>query len=193
MSEQKRRIRIVREENPSSPRNNDNLGTLVCWHRRHALGDEQPGCEPEAYLAGLPAGSIVIPVYLMDHSGLSLSVHDFKASDPSGWDSGQVGFIYCTPQKLIKEYGADNLTNRETATGCMKSEIEEYAQYLRGEVWGFVVEDWDGCEHCGRGERIPVDSCWGFIGETLEETGIGTYADGWATPEELEQAWKDRE
>jgi hypothetical protein len=30
-----------------NPRENDNVGTMVCWHRRANYGDEQPKCSPE--------------------------------------------------------------------------------------------------------------------------------------------------
>lgn len=33
-------LEIVRDEFPEDPRNWDNLGTMVCWHRRYNLGDK---------------------------------------------------------------------------------------------------------------------------------------------------------
>lgn len=53
MSEQHYIYRIVRDENPESPRDWDNLGTMACWHRRHTLGDVQPECDTQEYLADL--------------------------------------------------------------------------------------------------------------------------------------------
>ena len=44
---------IVRDENPESPRDWDNLGVMCCWHHRYSLGDEQPKCDPEDHLANL--------------------------------------------------------------------------------------------------------------------------------------------
>jgi hypothetical protein len=44
---------------------------------------------------------------------------------------------------------------REKIYTIVKSEIEQYDQYLRDDVYGYVVEDENG-EH--------LDSCWGFFG-----------------------------
>ena len=49
----------------------------------------------------LSSDHIIIPVFLYDHSGLSVSVNSFH----DAWDSGQVGWIYADKQTVIKEYG----------------------------------------------------------------------------------------
>ena len=38
---QEYRIRIMPDYDPSSPREWDNLGIMICSHRRYNLGDEQ--------------------------------------------------------------------------------------------------------------------------------------------------------
>jgi hypothetical protein len=59
--------------------------------------------------------------------------------------------------------------------------METYDQYLRGDVYGFVltktVKQQDKCPHCGEIIREyeveeEDDSCWGFYGDCLEENGI---------------------
>ena len=47
------KLRIERDEYPESPRDWDNIGTMVCWHRRYTLGDEQPSESPEDWLNNL--------------------------------------------------------------------------------------------------------------------------------------------
>lgn len=48
------KIDILFDPDPVNPRKEfDHVATMVCWHRRDNLGDEQPGCEPEEYLTGL--------------------------------------------------------------------------------------------------------------------------------------------
>ena len=47
------KLRIERDEYPESPRDLDNAGTMVCWHRRYNLGDEQPSEDPDAWLNNL--------------------------------------------------------------------------------------------------------------------------------------------
>lgn len=45
---------------------------------------------------------------------------------------------------------------REEALRQMRGELDEYVKWIKGEVYGFVIEDESGDE---------LDSCWGFIGE----------------------------
>ena len=35
------KVKIFHDSAPQSPREWDNLGTMVCWHRKYCLGDEQ--------------------------------------------------------------------------------------------------------------------------------------------------------
>lgn len=47
------KLRIEHDEFPESPRDWDNVGTMVCWHNRYNLGDEQPNEDPEEWLNNL--------------------------------------------------------------------------------------------------------------------------------------------
>jgi hypothetical protein len=194
-------IKLIPDQDAQSPRGDCNLGTMVCWHRRYQLGDEQPSQSPdewEVYMAesvapgiderlnrlysrivtanydapeykaqlrqydearkdaiskALDAAYLMLPLYLMDHSGISMSTGSF--GDP--WDSGQVGWIWMTRRTAIENWGKAKLTKavRTQALESLKSEVEVYDQYLTGDVYGYVIEDEDGTE---------VDSCWGFFG-----------------------------
>lgn len=44
------RLKIEHDDSPESPREWDNLGTMVCWHNRYNLGDEQPKEDARHYL-----------------------------------------------------------------------------------------------------------------------------------------------
>lgn len=94
---------------------------------------------------------IVLPLYLYDHSGITMNTTGFHCP----WDSGQVGIIYVSKAKVLKEYGKKVVTKavREKALACLRQEVETYDLYLRGGFVGYVVEDADG-EH--------IDSCWSF-------------------------------
>jgi hypothetical protein len=169
------RVRVIRDSDPENPRKMfEHAGHMVCAHRRYNLGDEQVNTALSR--EDLPPHIIALPLYLLDHSGLSLSTRDF--GDP--WDSGQVGWIYMTREAVVKVWGWKRITakRREALHRCLLSEVEEYDQYLRGDVWGFVVEGGNG------------DSCFGFYGDDALEGMRGSL------PVELhpalEEGWANR-
>lgn len=140
---------------PQSPREWDNLGTVVLWnHVKYNFGDENASM---SYLRGLEANKDVIwlPIYLYDHSGITINTTGFSCP----WDSGQVGVIYCTKEDAIKEFGNKVCTAkvREKALKWLEGEIEDLDTYLTGEVYGYRVLDKLGEE---------VHSCWGFYGDS---------------------------
>lgn len=110
--------------------------------------------EPERAVAFVQAvearGGVVLPLYLYDHSGITMRTSDFG----DRWDSGQIGWIYATAQKIKEEWG-DAPDAKKNATECLMAEVKEYDKFIRGEVYGYVIEK--------DGEQ--VDSCWGFIGD----------------------------
>ncbi len=99
--------------------------------------------------------AVILPLYLYDHSGITISHGSFSDK----WDSGQVGWHYITKKSLEENWNGDV----EAAKKCLQAELDEYDNYLRGNVWGYVVENEDG---------DTIDSCWGFIGDNLEATGM---------------------
>lgn len=186
-------IYLVRDLDADDPRNWDNLGTMVCWHRRYQLGDEdgQKYGTPDAFLLWLynqipgvryldrdltvyqfsdrvwrricrqiDAHYLLLPLFLYDHSGLSMSTQAeaFRAVDAAGWDWGQVGWIYVSQDRVIREYGAWNDATRQRAMQCLVGEVETYDDYLRGECYGYVLTT------VVNGIEEETDSCWGFLG-----------------------------
>lgn len=162
-----RRIRIVRDDQPMSPRSDiENLGTMVCWHRRYRLGDVQsPAAEPADWLIELLAEepeAIFLRLYLFDHSGISISTGAFG----DRWDSGQVGWIYATPAKIREWFQVPEVTPEiaARATAALEAEVKVYDQFLRGDVWGYVIETVTPCA-CERERVTHEDSCFGFFGD----------------------------
>lgn len=152
-----------------SPREWDNLGTMVCQHDRYDLGDVRLGryeeWEPPADVA------VLIPLGLYDHGGITMYAGGGShVMDGAGWDSGTVGVIYVTSADVIECYGADTPENRDKARTVLLGEVETYDQYLRGEVYGYVVEKRvPCCESCGHEpDHEHVDSCWGFFGDASD-------------------------
>lgn len=97
---------------------------------------------------------IVLPLFLYDHSGITMSTGSFS----DRWDSGQVGWIFISVRKAKEEYGWKVLTKarRKQIETYLRNEVETYDAYLTGQVFGYVLEDAQGEE---------LESCWGFFGE----------------------------
>lgn len=155
-------IEIVDDESPMDPREWDNIGTMVCFHKRYELGDktsyrsEDYESWEELYTAIEENGGIHIkPLYLSDHSGISIRIGAWHGlAQHAQWDSGQVGFIYTTKEALAS-YG---VTDELTAVIGLGHEVEEYDRYLRGDVCGYLIKK--ACLSCGHLE--VQDSSWGF-------------------------------
>lgn len=153
-------IVIHYDDCPQNPREEfDTVGQIVHWHRRYDFGERID--DPEQWLEDNKDDCIILPLGLLDHSGLHMWVGSGEHwCDPGGWDSGQVGWIYCTKEIAIKEWGRKICTKkvREMAIKYMTGEIAEYDMYLRGAVYGYMVEG-DLCD----------DSCWGYYGSEYDE------------------------
>lgn len=144
----------------------DNLGTMVCSHSRYDLGDRQHdgrGYTFEEWIDEVlesVEAPIWLPLYLYDHSGISMSYGEarFRAMDSHGWDWGPVGIIYVSDRDLPAAYLVDEVTDeiRERAVEELKGEVETYNQYLTGDVYYYVIESEDG---------TVLDSCCGYFGD----------------------------
>lgn len=114
------------------------------------------------------ANIVFLPLYLYDHSGITMNTGGFS----DRWDSGQVGYIY-TDKKTIMETGGKlqnengncvKITDRnwkKAAYQWMEGEVEVYNQYLTGEVYGIITEEYDA----DTDDWEEKDSCWGFFND----------------------------
>lgn len=162
----KYRIDIELDIEPQDPREDDNLGTMVCFHGGYDLGDKEHGYdqrdtsswdELKEVIRTKENATIILPLFLYDHSGITMNTTGFSCP----WDSGQVGFIFISREKMIKEYGVqidDELIER--VTKYLVNEVKTYDQYLTGDVYGYCITELDD-----NGEDVEqVDSCWGYYG-----------------------------
>lgn len=173
-------VKIVHDDEPGSgnPRDASNVGVMLAnGHRNYVLGDaefrspeydqaarilaelveENGRLDGAAVMAALKerlGATVVLPLWLLDHSGLAMRTGPF-GEDPGNWDSGIVGFIFDTP-RTVEECG----TPPELIEKALRDEVREYDRYLQGEVYGYQIEDPDGEE---------VEACWGFIGDEWVE------------------------
>jgi len=218
-------LKIVSDDDAESPRSDDNMGTMVCFHNRYNLGDKHSYKEPQDFLRDLlnkfgtekelkqiildtckgnidlyrklikykvkgtrrdqlidmveylseyeniqvenfPEEVTVLPLFLYDHSGITMSTSRFSCQ----WDSGQVGWIYVS-KKEVDKHGLSTRTDEEIRT-FLEGEVKTYDQFLTGDIYGFVVSKVNTCECCNNSEEEEVDSCWGFYGtESAIEEG----------------------
>jgi DNA-directed RNA polymerase specialized sigma subunit len=158
-------IRHTPENDVCHPRHDcDNLGTITAEHRDYNLADEHAMSveELDEALQAEPDEYISLPVYLYDHSGLSMSTTPFSCP----WDSGQVGIIYVTRAEVAEQYRGHDLPSDEQIKEYLADEINTYSQWLEGEVYSFQILDKDGEE---------VDACSGYIGlEAVEQEASST-------------------
>ena len=137
---------ILQDTDYTNPRTDyDQVGTMYCEHSRYTLGDE--GAEHPKNLDVIAS----LPLYLYDHSGITMSTSPFSCP----WDSGCVGLIYIAKADADEWINADGTYDTEAMLAILESEVKEYDQYLTGDVWGYTITDDDGEE---------IDSCWGFYG-----------------------------
>jgi hypothetical protein len=116
-------LKIEHDDTALHPRHdNDNLGTMICWHRRYNLGDKHRFAEPRDFLESLAEEFeikrideksnselftqiskhvLILPIYGYEHGGLTIRTSKFLCP----WDSGQVGYIYVSKKQAREEYG----------------------------------------------------------------------------------------
>jgi len=150
-------IEIFHDECDWSPRENDNMCIFHIAHRNYAFGEHQWMSRQEVDDAQREAeaiGDICVPLYMYDHSGITISLTPFTCP----FDSGQVGFVQIKKDEIISNFGKKNWTKnlRIKALEVAAMEVKELDSYLTGEVYGYII-DRDGLEQEG--------SCWGFIGD----------------------------
>ena len=214
---------------PNPRREDENFGSMICFHRRYDLGDnhefkdsddlihylfirssgegnisqkeylyerlmermedEAEGVLPSAaqikatndyLMSEIQKGFVVLPVYLYDHSGLAMSTTDFN----DRWDSGQVGIIFVSHEKIKEEYEVDSIDPvlHLQVEERLKGEVAEYDAYLRGECYCFeLYEDGELLHSCGGFtgtfdkavkdmiEYLP-DDCAGMVDDLSETT-----------------------
>ena len=166
-AESRFKMEILLDEDPCNPRDpnyQENLGNMVCFHGRYNLGDSHEFDSPQELNEFFEANEVIkLPLYLYDHSGITMSTQPFSCP----WNSGQVGYIYMTKETLIKEYGEYNDETVKTALEYLKGEVKEYDLYIRNEVYGYKVYEVDE-----NGDEVDeFDACWGFYGnEYCEES-----------------------
>ena len=158
-------INIFRDDNAESPRDWGSLGTMYTMHRNYQPEKdfykhfewEEVFDENREFTASFEKKYIALKFYLYDHGGQSVSTSPFSCS----WDSGLFGIIAVDIDRIRKEQGWKNITKerRKVVESWLKAEVEQYDQYLTGDVFGYTISE------CENEDNALNDSCWGFYGK----------------------------
>ena len=146
---------VYYDPDPMSPDDWDTLGTIYSCHRKYNLQRHKMKEIIEYDEDGnwhVDKDYLYVLIYYYDHGGLCL----WSSSELQrcGWDEGLFGLMAVHKDKAAMEFGdMSNPENYERAMNCLDAEVKCWDTYVRGEVYGYVVEDEDGYE---------VGSCWGF-------------------------------
>lgn len=156
-------LKVSYDEYPWNPREDDNLTKMICFHKRHNLGDKHDlksddfngWDEMEKFIIKNEKPLIIKPLYLYEHSGITISTSPFSCR----WDScGQIGFVFIRKEDVRNEFSIKRCGQpiKERCNVLLEGEVDTYDKYLRGECYLYRVEN-------EKGE--VVESCMGFFDE----------------------------
>lgn len=159
-----RKLVIEPDNDPQSPRDNDNYATMIFFHKRYRLGDKH-NINPQDYDGWDEMQThleqdykYLQPVYMLDHSGITISLSPFSGQI-AHWDSGRIGFIGIKRDK-------QHQFREKRSLEIINTEIEIYDQYIRGDIYYFELLDKDDEQ---------LDSCAGFYGDNPLTNGMTDY------------------
>lgn len=168
-------LEIFYDENPMNPLEDDNLGTMILFHKRYDLGHKHSinqsmyhsWDELKESLITNNAAKIIRRVDMYEHGAIKLFLGKYVGPDAM-WDSGQIGYVYSTIDRIKKWFEIEKITDKieELVLQNFKGMIEEYTEYLNGRVYGYVIKD---------KEQNYIDSCYGFYGLNIESNGMKHY------------------
>jgi len=132
---------------PEDPRQDDNLGKMLCFHRRYSLGDKHDYKsydynsweEMKSHIIKDNDVLVILPLYLYDHSGITMNTTGFGCP----WDSGQVGWIFATKKDVRQWYNLKKITKPyiDKVREILLGEVKMYDRYLTGEHEYEELED----------------------------------------------------
>jgi hypothetical protein len=139
---------------------------MYCFHRRYGFGDKHGLTVEQASEIEDSNEYVALPIYMYDHSGQTIQTTPFDCN----WDSGKLGFIAVSKEKIRKDYGWKVITKarKSLIETYLKGEVETYDSYIRGDVYGFALFENDEEKY----------SAWGFFGSDHKASGLFDGA-GW--------------
>ena len=162
-------LKIEQDDDPMNPRTEwDNITTMVCFHNRYNLGDKtdykssnfDSWTELKEQIESDHKVLMIKPLYLYDHSGITISTSPFGCN----FDSGQIGWVFINEKQWKLMMGEDTNINDEKLNDIIDSDIKTYDQYLTGEVYSYSIYEIETCS-LGHTHKNVVESCGGYYDE----------------------------
>ena len=154
--------------------NFDLLTRFFTWHKSYNLGNDHQFRTPNEfiqyykithknneYISSHQDILLIKPLYLYDHSSLSLSTTPFSCR----WDSGQVGFVMMLRSDILCFYNKKKITKKiqQEILQTMENDIALYNHYLEGDVYRY---------ECKTKEGRFIDACSGYYGYDHQQSGL---------------------
>lgn len=147
-------IVIKYDEDPVNPcQEDDNICVIHTAHRRYNFGNQNHNSLESIQQAEKEArtnGDIILPLYMYDHSGITISLHPFGGQLPQGhaeFDSGQVGVVIVSRKNMLEAFNKKvfSETLKKKSLEIAEAEVDALDHYLRGSVYGYIIDDEDSC------------------------------------------------
>jgi hypothetical protein len=161
-----------------------NVARLCLSHRRYDLPWEDDtagervqeamdrgGLRLAARYLSVVHDAVVLPVWGYEHGAITFSAGQRTGAYRDVWDSGLAGLAYITRDVARAELRTpgEGETLDDVAEQAITGEVETYAAWSRGEVYGWIVERRPLDEYGDADELAmweDLDSVWGYVGET---------------------------
>jgi len=160
---------VEHDNDPMNPRTEwDNITTMFCFHKRYDIGDKtdyksvdfDSWDEFKSQIESDHKVLLIKPLYMYDHSGVTISTSPFSCQ----WDSGQVGWVFISEKQLNLMCGKEFERGEENLSLIMNSEVRIYDEYLTGEVYQYKVYEIETCNK-GHEHKTLVECCGSYYNE----------------------------
>ena len=102
----------------------------IYFHKRYNLGDKHGLSVEEARELCNSDKIINLPVYMYEHSGITISTKPFSCR----FDSCQIGFIYVDKNEVREHFKVKKISKKilKKVTDMLENDVKEYDEYLQG-------------------------------------------------------------
>ena len=169
-------LEIEQDNDPMNPRTEwDNVTTMICFHKRYNLGDKtnykssdfDSWDELKEQIETDYKVLMIKPLYMYDHSGITISTSSFGCQ----WDSGQIGWVFIDEKQWKLMMGETEYTD-EKLNDIIDNDVKTYDSYITGDVYQYTIYEIETCDK-GHEHKSIVECCGNFFSEgECEDEGM---------------------